>query len=1516
MRLKKEVLKTRCKVPLHLAKFLNLSGLELVKLEKISRCENLRWLIARDNKLEDDEGLENLKQLWYLDLSNNSLRYIDTLSKFLALGSLVLSNNDLKWMDLRKLQYGHFLSISLHGNKNLDSDPYYRIHVIDSLPLIWELDGRLVTVTERLHVKQFFIDTEYTQHPVRHKLPRQFQTSTMKNIGTQGIVSQECKYIYSKFPMSETHTKHTDERRLKYLAHMVQEDIVQWSKELDSNDPGRPNIKEKFLDDLLENRKEDVERCNMVLLLLVISLEFQLPTALVVTVLSATQLNTIGSAQTMPLFLLPRAYRTKVIGVLINAAKVDRDNHVQHEGGLYPQLFMCLYYIVAQLTRISQTSYANMKNIKPLSHNSDYMALMASEVVSLMMQVPKFFDYLGTDTGVINLTASATGSFETVYEMQELLLESHTLLNGLTYIDVNQGKAKKIVLKAIQKRLDKISIKMSDIPVGDRYLALSDALPIKPLHSVVWASNFLTNGQTIPCLEPPILNPAREAAKPKPVPPKRGENVLLGPQVVGEISMLMEGDIGLVKIDAVPVSSGAVESKLKSSDAHFTFVDMKALCYAKDIGMWRPTKTIGDNRPPKREEKRYTIQSTDEQTFTTLTHGSTKAKDATPLIYTPRTKTGMVYTPGALKAKDTTQRPQSSAVAERQLSKVMIRRVLSAGNAINNQGLHNNSFAAANGEELDDLFPQVNEEEEETDVQHTSRHPMVVPISTLDHAADVSGPHPPDHLSAAVKTVAVINTDTLHLHDNVHHIRGLTPREDSARSFSVSATLTPTTNDQPTSRVMESAGATGGSSDPSDPESQRGQDVEGCPHHGVPSGDGGGVQREQSARTERAPTTEPMSTGRSDWPGDAQDSPARDGQQHVIVGDGGHHHQHAGQMVEGGLPVVGDGCPVCLANAQSAFLTSVANQGEGLDTTGLPNKEQVVPTTAETVEPISKVEPSPRVEPISKVDPNDKVNPSLESETSYPRAQGGPKMKVADENIDPSFPRQVRVRGRPMSSNPSGAVRLRVSENQLLLGRPMSAFAPTHIGFVTHPPTVVATGTSAKLNSSRSIPAHFKTDFQQQREEAWKSTTRRGKQRPHTAIVQRSSTSLGLQFPPPQRPTSPITSGGFHSAKPRLRVTRTENWLAGGRDLFWEGVRKRPKSGHVPGWKEGLPESMRKQRPKSAYVPSSRVYAMRPKSPGGFLVTSCGSCRTLEVAHPGLSMGSSTDDPDLTYFMPHVQQLLQQPPLRPFGSPVSFDGEEDPLPHSIGEAEIRSGLFIQGYPPQSIPPPHGVYRLRSSHRMGLASAPSSSYDSRLSFYSDSKLMWVPPRFVMDILPEHIAGRDDHKESEHCILCKVPELSLNEENSIANRGTDNSAVVGDEYKNDTSMKEEQNVVEVKEPRVVVKNIVCRDHVQNDQESNCVDGTNLDESERPPFSTTDGYFAENFSADLNEGSEMEDELMPIVAVQRPPSVYSDDENEVTCVSPDSQAYVLNGSKEKNVVYVDENGSFAVRKQPPFV
>ncbi|GFR59613.1 protein phosphatase 1 regulatory subunit 7 [Elysia marginata] len=761
MRLKKEILRARCKKKsLQTVEFLDLSKLELVEIEKLDSCDSLKWLIASKNKLQGDEGLENLKQLWYLDLSDNQICGLNALSRYLALGTVILTNNDLQWKDLEHIRHAHFLSISLHGNPGLDKDPYYRIHVIDCLPLIWELDGRLVTVTERLHVKQFFIDTELSQHPVRHKIGRTFKTSAIRNIGTEGVVSKQCKYIYSKFPMSETHTKHTDERRLRYLCNMVQGDIIRWFHE--TNKKTVKGLTDTFLEELLEQRKRDVERCNMVLLLLVISLEFQLPTALMKAVLGAVGLDLVGTVGTMPLFLLPRIHRTKVIGILLNAAKVDRDNNVNSDDGLYPQLFMCLYFNVARLTHISQTSEENMNRVKTLPMNADYMALMASEVVSLMLQVPKFFDSLLTDVGIIHLVNTAVGDHDVVERAQDKLVESQHQVNGPP-LNVIHKMVAEMVFSAITKRLDNLAPKMTHIPIGDRYLALSDSLPIKPVHSVVWASQFLTNGQTIPNLEPPILNPVREAAKPKPIPPKMGDKVLLGPQVVGELASLLEGDIAMVKIDAVPISNGAVESKLKSSEAHFAYVDLKALCYARDIGMWRPAKTVGD---------KYTIHSTETcQMISSL--ASTEEGAAEPLIYSARE-------PEKVSAR--------SAFSNFGLTSQMVHRSQSVGTG------YLTGYRHSNDEYLGVLSTNIDQEVGSSGrLSFSNNNSMIASAKTLRQKKRILSA--PATTSAKLGSTAspvtrVVEMNTLHLHDNVHHIRGLTPRAESDRSGALTSPST------------------------------------------------------------------------------------------------------------------------------------------------------------------------------------------------------------------------------------------------------------------------------------------------------------------------------------------------------------------------------------------------------------------------------------------------------------------------------------------------------------------------------------------------------------------------------------------------------------------------------------------------------------------------------------------------------------------------------------------------------
>ena len=60
--------------------------------------------------------------------------------------------------------------------------------------------------------------------------------------------------------------------------------------------------------------------------------------------------------------------------------------------------------------------------------------------------------------------------------------------------------------------------------------------------------------------------------------------------------------------------------------------------------------------------------------------------------------------------------------------------------------------------------------------------------------------------------------------------------------------------------------------------------------------------------------------------------------------------------------------------------------------------------------------------------------------------------------------------------------------------------------------------------------------------------------------------------------------------KKTLQLTKGDDWLAGGKDIFYESQRSRPQSGHTPGWKKDLPRGL-PQRPSSAVAARALKYA-------------------------------------------------------------------------------------------------------------------------------------------------------------------------------------------------------------------------------------------------------------------------------------------------------------------------------------
>ncbi|XP_071117853.1 uncharacterized protein [Haliotis cracherodii] len=648
MKITTALLRSKATGPLPSLEYLDLSQLGLVSIEKLSSCPELQTLKLRGNNICEVSNLECCTHLWHLDFSNNKIQCLDGLSRFLAVGTLILSSNNLTWKELVKIRHLHMLNLSLHGNPHLEKDPYYRIHVIDCLPNIWMLDGRIVTSAERLQVKHFFQDSALTEHPVRHKLGREwFIPSTLKKIQVNGIFGDKSKHLLTKFPINAAHNIEIDQRRLKYLAFNLQEDLTT-ERKYTKRDFQVLRYRRTFLEDLLEVRPTDRERCNMLLLLLVASLEFVMPTHLVKETLETAMLGKIGKVYTMDLFLLPKDVRCQVVGILLSAIKVDKD--IREDGGLYDRLYLCLFYTVAELTRLSQSDAQGDAQAAGKMHNiyRDYKCLLASEIVQLMCIVPAFFEYMEKDVGVMNLVTTGTGDRSIIGKITQL---AHNYRSEGRDVRALYEDISEILLQKVQEQTMNLTNKSPREAVGDKVLSTLGA--VKRAKTPVDVAEYHMKGVTSPDSDPPVVQ-CHTPRKNKHKFPHLGDVLLLGPQTIGKVISLPQPFLALVAMDAVPVSNGAMVSKLRDSDDHYTYVNMRQLEWDLQYHLWKPVGTVGDSIRQdvlRQVQERYTIQSTDEmrreleRRAAIIYHTSRPnspesymleppAREPTPLIYT------------------------------------------------------------------------------------------------------------------------------------------------------------------------------------------------------------------------------------------------------------------------------------------------------------------------------------------------------------------------------------------------------------------------------------------------------------------------------------------------------------------------------------------------------------------------------------------------------------------------------------------------------------------------------------------------------------------------------------------------------------------------------------------------------------------------------------------------------------------------------------------------------------------
>ena len=153
--------------------------------DPLGQCTILEVLLLSENRLTNLAGLECCQsRLWKLDVHSNIINDLSAFFSFEQLGVLDLSQNLLTYSVLVQLSHVHIMSLLLSGNKDLTggSGAVYRRNVIHLLPLIWSLDGCIVTAEERRTASEFF--ASFSDVPI-DEVPDEVRTilSLSKKIG-------------------------------------------------------------------------------------------------------------------------------------------------------------------------------------------------------------------------------------------------------------------------------------------------------------------------------------------------------------------------------------------------------------------------------------------------------------------------------------------------------------------------------------------------------------------------------------------------------------------------------------------------------------------------------------------------------------------------------------------------------------------------------------------------------------------------------------------------------------------------------------------------------------------------------------------------------------------------------------------------------------------------------------------------------------------------------------------------------------------------------------------------------------------------------------------------------------------------------------------------------------------------------------------------------------------------------------------------------------------------------------
>ncbi|XP_041133375.1 uncharacterized protein LOC121330720 [Polyodon spathula] len=386
----------------------------------------------------------------------------------------------------------------------------------------------------------------------------------------------------------------TDKRRLKYLAFNLQEDFV-----LELFYMERSELEETISGSLLElmtARDKERNKCNMLLLILMATLEFSLPLELIQDTLRITNLSKIGNAFTPDLFLLTPGQRVNIVALLVGAVKLDKDS--KQDGSIYDQLFLCLYFLLTELIKGGVCDQRNPQLLVRKCRNSShkrFQTLLASEVAVLFAAVPAFYTFIRSDCRVAQLLTLATGDHCAAEKVALMMQRSASQQQGT-------GQAVELVSEYITRQIQESHSSRRHLSANPSHsiqesfiLSARNVLPRRSFSAILQSSETLHQGirnstwmKTKAWSQ--FSGPADHV-----IMPELGDIVLLGQHNVGRILALPEPSLAHIQMDTVAAPNGSlVVHRGRHIDEHYCYVDLTLLEWDGRLGYWKPKGSSGD----------------------------------------------------------------------------------------------------------------------------------------------------------------------------------------------------------------------------------------------------------------------------------------------------------------------------------------------------------------------------------------------------------------------------------------------------------------------------------------------------------------------------------------------------------------------------------------------------------------------------------------------------------------------------------------------------------------------------------------------------------------------------------------------------------------------------------------------------------------------------------------------------------------------------------------------------------